>query len=188
MLQILHFFVSKHWFRCFTPLCSSMCEFKWLIFENIFHQKHTFKAFPQSGTYCGHSDDSPGMLFYHNENGSSPVWRSLWLLRIPLAMNLLSQKLQDPENDISRAEMTSCHGSFLLALLSQMSQIRVLNRLLSSVEKLVALQSSSQKNYNSHSSQIRRSWCEIFISTVLVLLSPACFHTKKKYLYKLKSK
>ena len=29
------------------------------------------------------------------KNGSSPVWRSLWLLRIPLAMNLLWQELQE---------------------------------------------------------------------------------------------
>ena len=50
----------------------------------------------------------------------------------------------DPENYISRAEMTSRHGSFLLVLLSQIFQIRVLNRLLSSVDKLVVFQCSSQ--------------------------------------------
>ena len=62
-LQILHFFVSKHWIRCFTPLCSSMCEPKLLLFENICHQKRTFKAFLQSGIYCGRSDNPPVMLF-----------------------------------------------------------------------------------------------------------------------------
>ena len=50
----------------------------------------------------------------------------------------------DPENAISRAEMISRHGSFLLVLLSRMYQIRVLNRFLSSAETLVVLQCSSQ--------------------------------------------
>ena len=57
--QILHFFVSKHWIRCFTPLCSSMCKLKMCLFENISHQKRIFMAFPQSGIYCGRSDCVP---------------------------------------------------------------------------------------------------------------------------------
>ena len=62
--------MSKHWIRYFTPLCSSMCEFKLLVFENICHQKRTFKAFLQSGIYCGASDDSPMMLFNHTERNN----------------------------------------------------------------------------------------------------------------------
>ena len=44
-------------------VCSSMWELKLLLFENISHQKRTLKAFPQSGTYCGRSDDSPLVAF-----------------------------------------------------------------------------------------------------------------------------
>ena len=58
--------------------------------------------------------------------------------------DLIVAGVTNPENEISRAEITSPHCSFLLVLLSQMSQIRVLNRLLSSVETLVLLQCSSQ--------------------------------------------
>ena len=50
----------------------------------------------------------------------------------------------NPENDLSRTEMTSRLVLFLLVLLSQMSQIRVLKRLLTSVETLVIFQCSSQ--------------------------------------------
>ena len=71
----------------------------------------------------------------------------------------------NPENDPSRTEMTSRLVLFLLVLLSQMSQIRVLKRLLTSVETLVIFSALLRINYNSHSSQIWRSFCVIFIST-----------------------
>ena len=70
---------------------------------------------------------------------------SSWFLRIPFAMNLQLQESQILKMTfIELTERASRHGSFLLVLMSQMSQIRVLNRLLSSVETLVLLQCSSQ--------------------------------------------
>jgi hypothetical protein len=78
------------------------------------------------------------------ENGFSPVWGKLMVPQNSFCHELIVAGVTDPENDIYRAERASRHGSFLLVLMSQMSQIRVLNRLLSSVETLVLLQCSSQ--------------------------------------------